>query len=460
MSPGNDDPKLFLVHCIDTEGPLREPLEATFDRLEQSLGIRLTPSLETFQKIRSGELDLGDKTEGARAICSPHNLDYNDSWPKVESMLDEILSADYRQRFPDSDGHGCVYNWFVMDHVGFDENPRGRDVGYHNIFDRYREKMQEARSHGHELHFHFHPTSTYRQGHICATSYLRSPHLLEALARRVIDRTWFPSCFRAGFYAERPDSHWFLEQWFPFDFSNNAKAETRAESLQEDIGGGRFGDWRRAPDDWSHYHPSHDDYQTPGNCRRTIFRALAVGTRMRLMTQRDVDAAFARVADGHSTVLAFSDHDYRDMRRDIEEVYSMVKRGSEKFPSVRWAHSGAKNAARKVLGLSTSPLDFDVKLESRGATQLLRVEARGQVFGPQPFLAVRTSDRRYINDNFDFQIPGKLWTYTFDHQSIHPGSFDRVGVGASSPDGSACVLVLDSNGGIVAKEQSSDYPQR
>jgi hypothetical protein len=451
MTPGHDNPTLFLVHCIDTEGPLCESLEATFDRLENSLGIRLTPSLETLQKIRSGEIDLGEKAEGARAICAPHNLEYNDSWPKVDSMLDEILSAEYRQRFPDSVGHGCVFNWFVMDHVGFDENPRRRDVGFLNIFDHYKEKLREA--HGHEMHFHFHPTSTYRQGHISATSYLRSPHLLESLARRVVDRTWFPSCFRAGFYAERPDSHWFLEQWFPFDFSNNSTAESAVESIQQDIGGGRFGDWRRAPDDWSHYHPSHDDYQTPGNCRRTVFRALTVGTRLRLLKQSDVDAAFARASRGNPTVLAFSDHDYRDMREDIEEVYSMVRRSAEKFPNVTWVHSGAKEAARRVSGLPSAPLDFDVTLESRGAAQLLRVEARGQVFGPQPFLAVRTLDRRYISDNFDFQIPGKLWTYTFDQHSIFPCSFDRVGVAASSPDGSTCVVVLDSTGRLVAKQQ-------
>src|SRR4029077_1131658 len=119
MTTAENNPTLFLVHCIDTEGPLCESLEGTFDRLAYSLGIHLTPSHETLQKIRSGEIDLGEKAEGARAICAPHNLEYNDSWPRVDSMLDEILSSEYRQRFPDCDGHGCIFNWFVMDHVGF-----------------------------------------------------------------------------------------------------------------------------------------------------------------------------------------------------------------------------------------------------------------------------------------------------------------------------------------------------
>ena len=454
MRSNRANPTLFVVHCVDTEGPLTESLQATFDRLHDSLGIRLTPSNETLHKIRSGQLDLGNKKDAAQTICAAHNLEYKDSWPKIDSMLDEMVSVEYRQKFQDSNGRGCIFNWFLMDHLEFDENPRHRDTGYHNIFDHYRQRMQDPGSEDHELHFHFHPTSTYRQGHICATSYWRSPHLLEVLARRIVDRTWFPSSFRAGFYAERPDSHWFLEQWFPFDFSNNAKSEGSLEAKQQDLGGGRFGDWRRAPDDWSHYHPAHEDYQIPGSCRRTIFRALPVGTRLHLLEQSDVDQAFARASEGKPTILGFADHDFRDMRSDIETVYELVKRSSDKFPSVVWAHSGAKEAARRVLNLPNLPLDFDVRLEPRGSSQLLRVEARGEVFGPQPFLAVRTRDHRYINDNFDFQIPGKLWSYTFDQQSIYPGSFDRIGVGASSRDGSTCVVVLDDNGVLIAKQQS------
>jgi hypothetical protein len=444
---------LYLVHIIDTEGPLYESLEATFERLENLLGIRLPATRENLLKIQSRSLDLKGKESAAHEICAAHNLDYNDSWPKLDKMLAEIMSPEFRQRYHDSRGRGWVFNWFAMDHVGFDENPRRRDVGYHNIFDHYKDKIHETASDLDELHYHFHPASTYRQGHVAGTSYVNSPHLFETLARRIVDRSWFPSCFRAGFYAERPDSHWFLEQWLPFDFSNNAKDESPTEAQQQDISGGRLGDWRRAPNDWSHYHPDHDDYQIPGNCRRSIFRALNVGTRLRTIEQADVEAAFSRSARGTPTILAFSDHDWRDMKRDIETVYSMVKKTAKRYPGVNWLHSRARQAAREVLRVPKSPLDFSVRLESKGSWARLYVEAKGKVFGPQPFLAVRTLDRRYLNDNFDFQIPGKLWTYTFDHQSIVPGSFDRVGVAANSVDGCTCVVVLDGGGEIVSKDQ-------
>ena len=41
MKKLSTQPKLFIVHCIDTEGPLHEPLEATFQRLKKIYNIDL-----------------------------------------------------------------------------------------------------------------------------------------------------------------------------------------------------------------------------------------------------------------------------------------------------------------------------------------------------------------------------------------------------------------------------------
>jgi hypothetical protein len=133
-----------------------------------------------------------------------------------------------------------VYSWFVVDHVGYTDNPRRRDIGYHNVFDHYRRLLHETGSTHDDLQFHFHPMSTYREAHVCATSYLNSPHLLETLARRIIDRGWFPSCFRPGFHAERPDAHWFLEQWLPFDFANQAMPDDADVERQRDLAAGAW----------------------------------------------------------------------------------------------------------------------------------------------------------------------------------------------------------------------------
>lgn len=445
---------VYLVHCIDTEGPLYESMDETFRRLKMILGVDVEPSRENLIKIQKKQLDLGAMTNPAADIMSPERLSYLDTWDKINVMLNEIMSAPYRKKFADSEGNGWAFSWFVVDHIGYDINPRRRDIGYHNIFDHYQWMIKETKTQHDEINWHFHPMSTYKEAHMCATSFLRSPHLLETFVRRVIERTWFPSCFRAGFHTERPDSHWFLEQWIPFDFSNQGLPEEKFSQLQQDVGSGRFGDWRRAPNDWSHYHPSHDDYQTPGNCRRTIFRCMNIGSRVRNLTMAEVEKAFARAATGKPTVLSFTDHDYRLMQPDVEQVYKMVTEVAKKYPDVKWINSGAKAAAKKILQMENKmPLDLDVKFEKHKDSIRMVVRANKDTFGPQPFLAVETADYRYLTDNFDVQVPLREWSYTFDMNSIRAESLLRVGVASNCREGTACVAVYRPNGERVSKAQ-------
>ena len=55
--------QVYIVHCIDTEGPLYEGIEANFQRLKNIYGIELEPSEKNLKAIRNRELDLGNVTE-------------------------------------------------------------------------------------------------------------------------------------------------------------------------------------------------------------------------------------------------------------------------------------------------------------------------------------------------------------------------------------------------------------
>lgn len=445
---------LYVVHCIDTEGPLHESIEATFERLAHIAGVSLAPTQENLRRVRAKEVDLGGKEDVAALIVSEHLLAYQDTWDKIDAMLRTIMSPSYRRSFADAVGSGWVFSWFLVDHVGYDTNPRRRDIGYHNVFDHYLTMIRETQSMQDDVQYHFHPTSTFREAHVCATSYLRSPHLLETLARRVIDRQWFPSCFRPGFHAERPDAHWFLEQWIPFDFANQATGADVA--LQQDVSAGRLGDWRRAPSDWSPYRPHHDDYQVPGNCRRTIFRCLNVGTRFKLLDQAEVDRAFARADAGHPTVLAFTDHDFRDMRPDIEQTHALLVAAARKYPGVEWRHARALDAARAVLDRTAAPpLRLTARLVREGDAARLEVDANHDTFGPQPFLAIKTHDRRYLSDNFDLHVPRRRWSYTFDGDTVPLRAIEQIGVASNDENGSTHVVTLAADGAIRHDRQLS-----
>ena len=430
---------LHVVHCIDTEGPLDETLSATFERLESIFGIKLPPTTENLNLLQNKSVDLGGLEDEVARCFVPKLLKYNSNWLEIEEMLDEMLSNEFREKCIDDFDGGWVYSWHCMDHIGYVDNPRHKDVGYGNIFNFYKKKLMDSDSIKDEINWHFHPLSLTKNPTHAATSYVNSYELLtQILCRRVIEDHWFPVVNRPGFHAERPDSHLFLEQWIPFDYANQSYDEVEE---QPDMIHGRFGDWVRAPRTWRGYHPSHDDYQLEGACRRIIFRCLNVGTRIRSLTISHIQEAFKEARNSQSAIVAFANHDYRDMRTDVLGVMGMLEQVRKDFPDVSIKFSGAEDAAIALLGYKEKP-QLQLKLQLIDNRLIVAVMS-GEVFGPQPFLAIKTRDGKYYHDNFDVLIPQKKWCYTFDEQTIKIDALERVGVGSAGKYGKYAIKILN-----------------
>lgn len=429
---------LHVVHCIDTEGPLTESLEATFERIKAAFGVELPVSLDNLRKLQQEQISLGGVEKALARMISPKLLSYNQSWEEMRAMLLELLSEGYRRQQIDDFGNGWVYSWHCMDHMHYRENPRNKELGYGNIFRFYRNILSETKSDD-ELNWHFHPVSITNNPLHAATSYLNSyPILIEILCRRILEDNWFPTVNRPGFHAERPDSHAFLEQWIPFDYANQVHED---DIDQPDLSGGRFGDWRRAPTTWRGYRPAHEDYQQEGSCKRTIFRCLNVGTRLRSLKATHVEHAFQEAQNSGCAILAFADHDYRDIRPDVELVRTFLKSIRHKFPDVKIKYSGAEAAARAIQGSENNPKPF---LSMEFISNVLEVKLlSGELFGPQPFLAILERSGRVYHDNFDIQAPRKFWTYTFDDQTLPLSAIAKVGVGSSGLHGHYFCRVID-----------------
>ena len=445
---------VYVVHCVDTEGPLHESVSATFERLRAIFGLDLEPSAGLLRQIQEGFVDLGGLEGPVKQVVDPHLLDYNDTWSRIDSMLDRIMDPSFRHEQPDSFGGGWRYNWFIVDHVGYGENPRRRDIGYLNVFDHYEMLVREAPQPRDGLYFHFHPHNFRHEAHRCATHWwASSDSLFQILNRRVIERSSFPAANRPGFHVNRPDSHWFLEQYIPFDFANQAVERRHEDEAQSGLGGGRFGDWRRAPISWEPYHPSADDYQEPGDCRRWIVRCLNVGTRYRLLEDRDVRQAFEEASRGSPVVLAVTNHDFRDMEPDIRHVREMLVEASRDFPSVSFRYSDAVEAVRDALELprqSPCELDLELRQVDDGAYVLL-VRSNVPTFGPHPWLAMKTKTGEYYHDNFDIEAPFHRWQYVFDSETVDLRSLEAVGVAANNAYGATTVSNLDPASGKVSK---------
>ena len=419
---------VYLVHCVDTEGPLDEYAYA-----HGLSGRTYEPGVFDAQAL---ERDFWGEVTRHRACTLG-------SWALIGDMLDHCATPAFRNRMPDSDGGGWLYNWFCIDHLGFTDNPRGRDMGIHRVFDFYRAFVDQQQL-GDALHWHFHSMSTYGEADKCAASYLNSPQRHEILGRRLLDRGWFPRANRAGFHDERPDSHWFLEQWVPFDLSNKAGSEIDPVR-NPDVADNRYGDWRGAPTDWATYHPDHDYHQRPGQCRRKIARCLMLLNRFSNMTEAELEAGFRRAATGEPTLVAFSSHDWRDLVPEVDYLRTLLSRVAPRFPDVRFKFAEAVdafNAVHPPLGRPPLELKCTLNLDAAGCRVLSIRTVAGQVFGPQPFLAVRTRSQRIIHDNLNYGATVDSWHYVFDDHSILPDDVRTIGVAANDDAGNQSIHVI------------------
>lgn len=435
---------VYIVHCIDTEGPLYESLEATFQRVKEIFDIDIEPTKENLIKLQNKNLECNGQEELIADAFSEKRIRTLGTWDQIDAMLDEVLSDSFRNCTVDSDGNGWIYNWFCLDHVGFwGNNPRRRDVGYGNVYNHYYNLLKRKNQLGRDmLQFHYHALPFNGAYNYAGTAYVNSSNLFTILARKIIDNHFFPSVYRAGMEAERPDAHWFLEQWIPFDFSCNSYIKDN-NMRQPDLRNGRYGDWRRATLHWHPYHPSYEDYQTDGKCKRWISRCLSVDSRLIGLSLSDVRQAFEESEEDHPTILAFSSHDFRNLKDEVTSCINMIKEAAKCYQTTKFYYATALEAMRRAEKIPYSKSDLNAKIEIKSSVAELRVWVNELSFGVQPFLAIKTTTEQYFWDNFDFAENKTEWTYTFDDKTLNIKSVDTIGIAINSAFGVTEIIILN-----------------
>ena len=444
---------VYVVHCVDTEGPLNESLDATFERIYEHTGVKLEPSKKNLDLVQKGLIDLNGKEAFAQKAFSKQLLDYMNNWEKLDAMLDTIQSKSFRNKYRDSKGQGWVFNWFCLDNIDWLKNPRERIIGDHKIYDHYHERLKLVENHNDSIQFHYHPRNFKNHAHLVGTHWLNNGnHIYQILSKKIIDRMWFPSVNRPGFHVTRSDSNWFLEQFIPFDYANQALPLSGQKS--QTVLDYRFGDWRGAPYSSSPYHPAHDDYKKEGDMRRWVARCMNVGTRHSLLTEDDVLMAFATANKGLPSILAFTNHDFRDMAPDVLYVQELLKKVSAKYPEVNFIYSNASSAFRHALEMQIEkPCKFNVLFKSVNNISYLEIESDVKTFGPQPYLALKTKDGCYHHDNFIIEEGHRKWIYFFDEHTFHYSDLESIGVAANNNCGYVTVININPSSHDIRIEE-------
>jgi len=428
---------LPVVYIVDTEGPLREPLKITFHRIYEMFGLRIKPSKKNLKKILNHQINLSLTNQLKKEFYKSFNKDnlmtYNSTWRKIDNQSNAIFKKSFRDKYKDSFDNGLIINWNCVDHFKYKTNPQGRTIGIHKVFDYYSNKIKKFKSDD-NIYFHFHPIAFSNACNKSGNHYFStSNNIFQILSRRIIERNWFPSVYRPGFHIERPDSHWFLEQYIPFDYANQSYSGSKGN-------GYRFENWETATKSWSPYHPDYEDYRKKGNCNRWIARCLNTNGRLARLNQKEVNKAFIELKKGKKVILAFTNHDEKDMFPAFEETYKMLIKASKKFKT-KFKYFDAKNAFRKTMKLKKrTKLDFKIIFKKNS----IEISSNHKTFGPQPFLAIKDNKEKFYHENFSIIKPYRKWIYYFDSHSIPLNKTQFFGFASNDDYGNTTIVKINT----------------
>ena len=106
---------LPVVHIVDTEGTLSEPLKITFQRIYEMFGLRIKPSKANLNKILNRQINLPLNSLLKKEFYKAFNKDtmkaYNSTWKEIDIQSNIIFKNSFRDKYKDSFGNGWVINW-------------------------------------------------------------------------------------------------------------------------------------------------------------------------------------------------------------------------------------------------------------------------------------------------------------------------------------------------------------
>lgn len=360
-------------------------------------------------------------TEGP--AVDARRTDLLDSWDRVDAAMDKLFAPEFRRRLPDSSGGGFKIGWFFLTWTGFRTNPVGRDLGYHKVRDHYLARWGDAiRAFGDEACWHYHHPAARGVGNEWGLDWSLGDEYAQIMSRQILERDWFPSCYRAGgTIMDAVSSRW-VDAWFPFDYSNRAPLALPG-----------LVDWSRGVAEWDVHHPSPERFDRPGAGRRRMARCLDLDTTVYRIGDTDIQEAFARAAAGQPAILSCFDHDYRDIADRVMAFRERVRAAAARYLGVPWSYASPGEAIRQYLGRPAPPLRLEAMVDEAGVA----VWSGAPIFQSIPWLAVRTAGGEIRHVEADLvRLDETHWRWT----PAAPADWVEAGFGASTDLGASAVV--------------------
>jgi hypothetical protein len=180
---------------------------------------------------------------------------------------------------------------------------------------------------------------------------------------------------------------------------------------------------------------------------RLTTKCLNIGTRFKLLTDEEIEYAFQDALESGSAILAFTNHDFRDMSVDIEDIYSRIEKIHKKYSDVYTINSDAvtamKNTFYKEKDIKDEKIEIDVEIITEsGVDKVIVTLKSGKIFGSQPYLAIKIKEGRYYHDNFDERDYLSTWEYILDEHTIKLPTIEKIVVASNDRYGNQSIVSL------------------
>jgi hypothetical protein len=332
------------------------------------------------------------------------------------AFVHQIMNDSFRSEHEDTYGGNIKFTFFVETSTAICSRV---DLNCGAVFEALEKFRKPMSSYGDELGWHNHHVAwleanfdpgeyywsqivtfdgtKYRDG----TDIESAEKMLNCL---LVDHGYFPAAFRAGWLWENTDYSNWLDDIVPFDFSNLSPVRMGVP-VTATVFWGHF-DWSRAPVGWTYYNPSRGDYQTPGGCKRTIFRCDCDG-----MFQSHLRTAFEEAATtGDDIYVCAYTHASASIVEFLEQQrFDLLSAYSGQF-DVPFRYTTAIEAARIMLGLESDTIPPVLAIEKQDS--VLRITSDEDIFQEIPYCVMESGDNcervkptPVAHNIWEFQVP-------------------------------------------------------
>lgn len=365
----------------------------------------------------------------------PNNNELLKTWGNVDAAMDKLFFGDFRHLYPDSKGNGIKVGWFFLTWTGFLTNPRNRDFGYHKVRDHYIERWgKQIEKYGDEHCWHYHHPSKSKIGNEWGFDWNENHEYSNIISRQILDRNWFPVSYRAGGTIHTNESSNWIDNWFPFDYSN--RAPIKIENII---------DWSNAKKDWSLYKPDIYDFTKSGFGKRYMARTLDLVTGAYSIDENEIEKAFELAKSGEPAILSVFDHDYRDIADRIKNYLSEINRIAKKFPNIPWEYANPSEAIYKSVQFETAPKS--ILVEAAVYEKTLRIWTTSPIHQNIPWIALENENEEilHIVENVKQDSPIS-WEVNIGAY----GKYKKIGIGVSTISGLSDTFIIKEEEEIFA----------